>query len=71
MSDDVHTALDTMKRERVRRLPVVVDDGVVQGMVAINDLVLLAGEVTGAEAPGYFLQRCHEGDQCPPDPAEI
>ena len=28
LSDDVHTALDTMKREKVRRLPVVDEDGV-------------------------------------------
>ena len=44
MSDEVHTALDTMKRERVRRLPVVDDDGVLQGVVSINDFILLAGE---------------------------
>jgi CBS domain-containing protein len=43
-TDDVHTALDIMKRERVRRLPVVDEDGVLQGIVAMNDFVLAAGE---------------------------
>jgi CBS domain-containing protein len=51
MSDDVHTAMDIMKRQRVRRLPVVDEAGVLQGIVAMNDLVLLAGEVKGGKAP--------------------
>jgi CBS domain-containing protein len=46
MSNDIHTALDIMKREKVRRLPVVNEDGVLQGIVAMNDFVLLAGEST-------------------------
>ena len=33
-----------MKREKVRRLPVVDEDGVLQGIIAMNDVVLLAGE---------------------------
>jgi CBS domain-containing protein len=56
MSDDVHTALDMMKRERVRRLPVVDDDGVLQGIVAINDFVLLSGEAKGAKAPAISCE---------------
>jgi CBS domain-containing protein len=51
MSDDVHTALDIMKRERVRRLPVVDEEGMLQGMVAMNDFVLLAGEAKGGKVP--------------------
>lgn len=43
-TDDVHTALDVMKREKVRRLPVVDEDGVLQGIVAMNDFILAAGE---------------------------
>lgn len=38
--DDVHTALGTMGRERVRRLPVVDRDGALIGMISINDLIL-------------------------------
>lgn len=46
-TDDVHTALDIMKRERVRRLPVVDEGGVLQGIVAMNDFILAAGEGKG------------------------
>ena len=56
MSDDVHTALDIMKREKVRRLPVVDDDGVLQGVIAMNDFVLLAGETKGGKAPALSYE---------------
>jgi CBS domain-containing protein len=56
MSDDVRTALDIMKREKVRRLPVVDEDGVLQGIVAINDFVLLAEEAKGEKAPGLSYE---------------
>jgi len=52
MDDDVHTAMDIMKRERDRRLPVVEEDGVLQGMVGMNDFVFLAGETKGGKIPG-------------------
>jgi CBS domain-containing protein len=56
MSDDVHTALDIMKRERVRRLPVVDEDGVLQGIVAVNDFILLAGEAKAGKAPAISYE---------------
>lgn len=56
LSDDVHTALDIMKREKVRRLPVVDEDGVLQGIVAMNDFVLLAGEAKGGKAPALSYE---------------
>jgi CBS domain-containing protein len=56
LSDDVHTALDIMKREKVRRLPVVDEDGMLQGIVAMNDFVLLAGEAKGAKAPAVSCE---------------
>ena len=56
LSDDVHTALDIMKREKVRRLPVVDEDGILQGIVAINDFVLLAGEAKGGKAPALSYE---------------
>ena len=55
-SDDVHTALDIMKREKVRRLPVVDEDGVLQGIVAMNDFVLLAADAKGAKAPAVSYE---------------
>jgi CBS domain-containing protein len=56
LSDDVHTALDIMKREKVRRLPVVDEDGVLQGIVAMNDYVLLAADAKGAKAPAVSYE---------------
>lgn len=56
LSDDVHTALDIMKREKVRRLPVVDEDGILQGIVAMNDFVLLAGEAKGGKAPALSYE---------------
>ena len=41
--DDVHAALATMKRERVRRLPVVGLGRSLVGMLSMNDIVLAAG----------------------------
>ena len=41
--DDVRAVLTTMKRARVRRLPVVGFGGVVLGILSMNDLVLEAG----------------------------
>lgn len=49
--DDIHTALDLMGRGRVRRLPVVDEDGLLQGMLSMNDLVLAAGERKGRRSP--------------------
>ncbi|NWF71732.1 MAG: CBS domain-containing protein [Nitrospirae bacterium] len=56
LSDDVHTALDIMKREKVRRLPVVDEAGVLQGIVAMNDFVLLATDTKGAKAPAVSYE---------------
>ncbi len=50
-TDDVHTALDIMKRERVRRLPVVDEEGVFQGIIAMNDFLLSAQEAKGRSIP--------------------
>lgn len=56
MSDDVHKALDIMKREKIRRLPVVDEDGMLQGIVAMNDFVLLAGEAKGGKSPAISYE---------------
>ena len=41
--DDVETALQTMRQQRVRRLPVAGFGGAVAGIVSMNDVVLAAG----------------------------
>ncbi len=50
-TDNVHTALDIMKRERVRRLPVVDEEGVLQGIIAMNDFLIAAQEAKGRSIP--------------------
>ena len=49
--DDIREALGTMRRERVRRLPVVGADGSLEGIVSMNDVVLKAEEQTDGAAP--------------------
>lgn len=44
--DDVHQALAAMKVHRVRRLPVLNEDGRVIGIVSMNDLLLAASPGT-------------------------
>jgi CBS domain-containing protein len=39
--DDIHTALKTMRKDKVRRLPVVTD-GTLKGILSLNDVVLQA-----------------------------
>jgi CBS domain-containing protein len=46
--DDVHTAMAIMRRAKVRRLPVVSDGGVLEGIIALNDIVLAADRKHGA-----------------------
>jgi CBS domain-containing protein len=49
--DDVREALGTMRRERVRRLPVVGEDGALCGVVSMNDVVLRAEKKSGGKTP--------------------
>jgi CBS domain-containing protein len=41
--DDVRAALETMKKQQVRRLPVVDENGHLRGILSMNDIVLHAG----------------------------
>ncbi len=43
--DDVRMALETMSRQRIRRLPVVNKEGVLIGVLSMNDIVLNAHEL--------------------------
>jgi CBS domain-containing protein len=50
--DDLQTALALMKQHRLRRLPVTTEEGVLHGIVSINDIALVAGRkdtVTAAD----------------------
>jgi CBS domain-containing protein len=56
MSDDGHAVMDIMKREQVRRLPVVDEAGVLQGVISINDLILLAEETKAGKPPAISCE---------------
>jgi CBS domain-containing protein len=40
LDDDVHTALKTMRKDKLRRLPVLNSEGELKGILSINDLVV-------------------------------
>jgi CBS domain-containing protein len=39
-SDDIQIALTVLRTDRVRRLPVVSDEGIISGILSLNDVVL-------------------------------
>jgi CBS domain-containing protein len=49
--DDIRDALKTMRRERVRRLPVLGDGGTLEGVVSMNDMALKAEQQSNGRAP--------------------
>jgi CBS domain-containing protein len=49
--EDIKSALHTMRREKVRRLPVINYDGKLAGILSLNDIVLRAGEARTGWAP--------------------
>jgi predicted transcriptional regulator len=49
--DDIHGALNTMRNNKVRRLPVVSAGGKLAGMLSMNDVVLKAAEAGDKKAP--------------------
>lgn len=51
LNEDVHTALRTMRHEKVRRLPVINYDGMLQGILSLNDVILRAEEEKGRHHP--------------------
>lgn len=53
--DTAAHALKVMRQHRVRRLPVTEEDGVLGGILSLNDLVLAAGESKGTKlvSPTY------------------
>jgi CBS domain-containing protein len=51
LDEDLKTALKTMRQEKVRRLPVVDDSRVLQGILSLNDVVLRAEESKGKRVP--------------------
>jgi|SRR5579864_5982041 len=51
-SDDIHTALQTMREGKIRRLPVVKDNALLEGIVSMDDVVLNARSTDGKMGSG-------------------
>jgi len=49
--DDIHVALDTMARHKVRRLPVVTRQGHLEGILSMDDVVVHASPWGSPRAP--------------------
>jgi len=54
--DDISIALGLMKEHRVRRLPVLDDQGRLVGILSVNDLVLATGQEAKAVKPAAVLE---------------
>ena len=54
--DEIHTALETMKAQRIRRLPVLDQAGRLQGILCLNDLALHAEKQTGKKVPALSYE---------------
>lgn len=52
--DDIHSALQLMQDHKVRRLPVMDEEGELKGMLSMNDIVLKAQETNGKKPPVTF-----------------
>lgn len=50
--DDIQNALATMHDKQVRRLPVVGDDGRLEGILSMDDIVLQASSAVPSTPPG-------------------
>ena len=50
--DEIHTAIAMMHNQKVRRLPVIDDQGGLEGIVSMDDIVLQAKKSNGKLTPG-------------------
>jgi CBS domain-containing protein len=58
--DDLHSALEIMHRKRVRRLPVVGKDGLLDGILSMDDVVLHAEKGAGGKDPELTFEEVVE-----------
>ena len=58
-SDDIHSALWSMSEGKIRRLPVVNDDAMLEGIVSMDDVVLNAQHDARVRFRHLVRRRCH------------
>ena len=74
--EDVRDALETMQEKRVRRLPVLGEDGSLKGILSMNDIVLKAEEakrdsaICYADVMSAFKSICGKRDLMQPEGAQ-
>jgi CBS domain-containing protein len=51
--EDIHEALSAIRQQKVRRLPVIDSDGVLQGILCFNDIVLHADKSDAKKGISY------------------
>ena len=51
IDDDIHAALETMRKAKLRRLPVVNAAGVIEGVLSLNDVVRHAEKIDVRKTP--------------------
>jgi CBS domain-containing protein len=56
--DDLKTALNAMKAHRVRRLPVTSDEGILHGIISLDDIASAAGSRDTVTAAEVMHRRC-------------
>jgi CBS domain-containing protein len=54
--EDVQAAIETMRHEKIRRLPIVNRDGALQGILSLNDVALRAEEEKGRRHPALTYE---------------
>ena len=69
--DEVHAALATMAREKVRRLPVLTSEGKLAGVLSMDDLVLHSEARSAARTPELSHDEIAESLKRLYSPAEL
>jgi CBS domain-containing protein len=54
--EEVHSALKTMRKDKVRRLPVVDGEGALRGIFSLNDVILRAEKVDAHKGAGLSYE---------------
>lgn len=62
-ADDTTAVLKVMQAQRVRRLPVVDQEGHLQGIVSLNDIVTHAGAATPTQIANALAAICEHGSR--------